>query len=118
MKSLYTLAAAIAAVALSGTAFAGSAEDVIAAEKCTKCHTATTTKKGPSYASVAAKYKGKADAATVLFKGLKAGGKMVIPAGLPDSQQLILVEKDASGTVSTREILPVRFSLLEQVEAG
>ena len=76
MKSLYTLAAAIAAVALSGTAFAGSAEDVIAAEKCTKCHTATTTKKGPSYASVAAKYKGKADAATVLFKGLKAGGKM------------------------------------------
>ena len=76
MKTLFTLAAAIATVAISGTAVAASAEDIIATEKCTKCHTATTTKKGPSYASVAAKYKGKADAATVLFKGLKAGGKM------------------------------------------
>ena len=51
-----------------------------------------------------------------LIYQLKPGGKMVIPAGLPDSQQLILVEKDASGTVSTREILPVRFSLLEDTE--
>ena len=53
-----------------------------------------------------------------LIYQLKPGGKMVIPAGLPDSQQLILVEKDASGTVSTREILPVRFSLLEDTEPG
>ena len=51
-----------------------------------------------------------------LIYQLKPGGKMVIPAGLPDSQQLILVEKDASGTVSTREILPVRFSPLEDSE--
>lgn len=53
-----------------------------------------------------------------LIYQLKAGGKMVIPAGLPDGQQLILVEKDASGTVSTREILPVRFSQLEDTEPG
>ena len=32
-----------------------------------------------------------------LIYQLKPGGKMVIPAGLPDGQQLILVEKDASG---------------------
>jgi protein-L-isoaspartate(D-aspartate) O-methyltransferase len=38
---------------------------------------------------------------------------MVIPAGLPDEQQLILVEKDESGSISTREVFPVRFSLLE-----
>ncbi len=38
---------------------------------------------------------------------------MVIPAGLPDSQQLILVEKSVTdGTLATREILPVRFSEL------
>ncbi len=43
---------------------------------------------------------------------------MVIPAGLADSQHLLLVETDRSDTVSTREILPVRFSQLEQVEVG
>ena len=53
-----------------------------------------------------------------LIYQLKAGGKMVLPAGLPDEQQLILVEKDASGSVSTREIFAVRFSLLEDAEPG
>ena len=48
-----------------------------------------------------------------LIYQLKPGGKMVIPAGLPDSQQLILVDKDVSGSVSTREIFAVRFSLLD-----
>lgn len=51
-----------------------------------------------------------------LIDQLRSGGKMVIPAGLPDEQQLILVEKDASGSISTREIFPVRFSLLEDAE--
>ena len=49
---------------------------------------------------------------------LAAGGKMVIPAGLPDAQQLLLVEKDSNSRISTREVLPVRFSLLEQAETG
>ena len=49
-----------------------------------------------------------------LLHQLKPGGRMVIPAGLPDNQQLILVEKKAvGGQLATREILPVRFSLLE-----
>jgi protein-L-isoaspartate(D-aspartate) O-methyltransferase len=51
-----------------------------------------------------------------LINQLKPSGKMVVPAGLPGGQQLILVEKDANGSVSTREILPVRFSLLEDSE--
>jgi len=49
---------------------------------------------------------------TLLYQ-LKPGGKMVVPAGLPDTQQLLLVDKDANGLTTTREILPVRFSLLE-----
>ena len=52
-----------------------------------------------------------------LLDQLAPGGKMVVPAGLPDAQQLLLVEKDSDGTLSTREILPVRFSLLEEVDA-
>jgi protein-L-isoaspartate(D-aspartate) O-methyltransferase len=53
-----------------------------------------------------------------LIHQLKAGGKMVIPAGLPDAQQLLLLEKNGAGKVTTREILQVRFSQLEQTEPG
>ena len=49
-----------------------------------------------------------------LIHQLKAGGKMVIPAGLPNAQQLILAEKLANGRMATKEILPVRFSQLEE----
>src|SRR6516164_1011262 len=48
-----------------------------------------------------------------LIHQLKAGGKMVIPAGLPNAQQLILAEKLANGRMTTKEILSVRFSQLE-----
>jgi protein-L-isoaspartate(D-aspartate) O-methyltransferase len=51
-----------------------------------------------------------------LLNQLKPGGRMVIPTGLPDSQQLVLVEKDASGRARTRNILRVRFSLMEGTE--
>lgn len=74
MKSMTALAAATLALALSGAAFAGAGEDLIAKEKCTKCHTATTTKKGPSFASVATKYKSDAAAAGKLVEMLKTGG--------------------------------------------
>jgi cytochrome c len=74
MKSTFAIAAAVAALAVSGTAFAGAAEDLIKAGKCANCHTATTTKKGPSWASVAEKYKGKADAEAKLVTMLKTGG--------------------------------------------
>ena len=48
-----------------------------------------------------------------LLAQLKPGGRMVIPTGIPDKQTLVLVEKSATGSLSTREILPVRFSELE-----
>lgn len=48
-----------------------------------------------------------------LIHQLKPGGRMVIPAGLPEAQQLMLVAKDAEGKVTTKEILRVRFSELE-----
>ena len=51
-----------------------------------------------------------------LIDQLKAGGKMVLPAGLPGGQELTLVEKDGDGSVSTRSIFRVRFSLLEDSE--
>jgi protein-L-isoaspartate(D-aspartate) O-methyltransferase len=49
-----------------------------------------------------------------LLQQLKPNGKMVIPSGIPDQQQLLLVEKNDQGRISTREILAVRFSELEE----
>jgi protein-L-isoaspartate(D-aspartate) O-methyltransferase len=48
-----------------------------------------------------------------LLSQLKPGGRMVIPTGIPEKQTLVLVEKSAAGSLATREILPVRFSELE-----
>ncbi len=48
-----------------------------------------------------------------LINQLKAGGRMVIPVGLPDAQQLVVAQKDLSGRVTVKEIMPVRFSLFE-----
>jgi protein-L-isoaspartate(D-aspartate) O-methyltransferase len=47
---------------------------------------------------------------------LKAGG--VIPAGLPNTQQLIVAEKLANGRITMEEILSVRFSQLEGTVSG
>jgi len=45
-----------------------------------------------------------------LIRQLKPGGRMVIPVGASFLvQQLMLVEKNADGTVRTRQILPVAF---------
>jgi cytochrome c551/c552 len=73
MRLLPPLVAALAAAGLSTAAFAGAAEDIIAKEKCSKCHTATTTKKGPSWASVAEKYKDKPEMPAKLVNMLKTG---------------------------------------------
>jgi protein-L-isoaspartate(D-aspartate) O-methyltransferase len=54
----------------------------------------------------------------MLIQQLKPGGRMVIPAGLPETQKLMLVEKGADGHAQTREILRVRFSLLEGSNGG
>jgi protein-L-isoaspartate(D-aspartate) O-methyltransferase len=52
-----------------------------------------------------------------LIHQLKAGGKMVIPTGLPGTQQLILAEKLANGRTTVKEILSVRFSQLEGTDS-
>jgi protein-L-isoaspartate(D-aspartate) O-methyltransferase len=53
-----------------------------------------------------------------LIEQLKPGGRMVIPAGLSEAQQLIVVTKQQDGKLAIAEILPVRFSTLEGGESG
>jgi cytochrome c551/c552 len=76
MKLPLAIAAAFTTLVLAGpgSAVAGPAEDIIAKEKCSKCHTEKTTKKGPSWASVAEKYKGKPDPTAKLLDMFKTGG--------------------------------------------
>jgi protein-L-isoaspartate(D-aspartate) O-methyltransferase len=49
-----------------------------------------------------------------LLAQLKPGGRMIIPTGIPEKQALTLVEKTERGALSTRDILAVRFSELEE----
>lgn len=45
-----------------------------------------------------------------LIAQLKPGGKMMIPVGGPFmTQQLVVVEKDGNGAITTHQLLPVRF---------
>jgi len=48
-----------------------------------------------------------------LAEQLAPGGRMVLPAGPPDAQQLMVVDKAMDGTLKQRNVLAVRFSVLE-----
>jgi len=50
-----------------------------------------------------------------LLGQLKPGGRLVLPLGPADAQLLTVIDKDAVGQTRTRELIPVRFSLLETV---
>jgi protein-L-isoaspartate(D-aspartate) O-methyltransferase len=49
-----------------------------------------------------------------LIAQLKPRGRMVVPTGTADHQSLTLVTKDAAGIISIRDLLPVRFSELDE----
>ena len=50
-----------------------------------------------------------------LLEQLKPGGRLVMPLGAEEGQSLTLIEKDAAGQLTTRRLIPVRFSRLETV---
>ena len=49
---------------------------------------------------------------TALLAQLAPGGRMVIPAGLDGAQTLMLITRNANGSLATEDILSVRFSEL------
>jgi protein-L-isoaspartate(D-aspartate) O-methyltransferase len=51
----------------------------------------------------------------MLIGQLKAGGRMVLPCGLNEAQQLCVVEKNDDNRIKTREVLAVRFAPMEGV---
>jgi protein-L-isoaspartate(D-aspartate) O-methyltransferase len=56
------------------------------------------------------------DVPPALLRQLAPGGRMVLPAGPPEQQQLLVIDKAADGTLSQRQVFSVRFSALEDGE--
>jgi cytochrome c len=71
MKSI--LIAAVATISLASAQAAIAQEALAKSSGCLNCHAADTKKAGPSFKSVAEKYKGKADAEATLVGKLKSG---------------------------------------------
>jgi cytochrome c len=81
MKRIVTSLAA-AALALAAAAAqaqdAGAAEALMKKSGCLKCHSVSAKKEGPSFKETAAKYKGKADGESALFKHLTTNPKIKV----------------------------------------
>jgi protein-L-isoaspartate(D-aspartate) O-methyltransferase len=54
-----------------------------------------------------------AEVPPTLIEQLRPGGRMIIPLGGQDVQQLSMIGKDVDDEVTTRAIMPVRFTQLE-----
>ena len=50
-----------------------------------------------------------------LLDQLARGGRLVIPVGSGDVQQLSVIDKGGEGEIETREVIPVRFTRLESM---
>ena len=88
MKRIVIAAAAAALVFAAGAA--NAQEDLAKKSGCTNCHAVDKKKVGPSFKDIAAKYKGKADAADKLVGELKtAKGHPAVKASEDDIKSLV-----------------------------
>ena len=88
MKSI--LIAAVAAMGFASAQTAIAQEALAKSSGCLNCHATDTKKVGPSFKSIAEKYKGKADAEATLVGKLKSGtGHPAVKASDDDLKSLV-----------------------------
>ncbi len=88
MKMLIIAAVAAVGIAAAGTA---SAQEALAKSSgCLNCHAVDAKKVGPSFKSVAAKYKGKADAEGKLVTALTEGKGHPATKAKPDDVKALV----------------------------
>jgi len=88
MNRIVIAALASAAVLVAGAA--NAQEDLAKKNGCLNCHAIDSKKVGPAYKDIAAKYKGKADAADKIAGELKAGkGHPAVKASDDDIKSLV-----------------------------
>ena len=93
-RTLTTLAAAgVASLVLSGASLAAVNEDSAKAlakkNDCMKCHAIDKDKKASSYKSIAANWKGKADAEAKLIDALTKAPKVKLKDGTEEEHKII-----------------------------
>jgi len=66
----FVLLSAILAAGVLSLGTAQASPELSKSAGCVKCHDIEKKKKGPTFKETAAKYKGKADAEAVIFKGI------------------------------------------------
>lgn len=65
------------------------AEQLIKENKCSKCHSATKNKSGPSWTKVATKYKGKADGEQKIITNITTGPEVKLDDGTKEDHKII-----------------------------
>ena len=74
----------------------GQAEELIEANKCTKCHAPAKTKSGPSWKKVAAKYKDNpAEGEEKIIKNITTGPKVKLDDGTEEEHKIIKTKDPA-----------------------
>ena len=77
-----------------------AAVDAVAAKKlartdsCLRCHAVEKKKEGPSYQSIAYKYKGKTEASDLLFEHLTSGKKVKLSDGHEENHKVAKAKND------------------------
>lgn len=82
--------AVVLAIGLAAGSVANAQEALAKSSGCLNCHAVDTKKMGPSFKDIAAKYKGKADAAATLETKLSSGkGHPAVKASADDVKSLV-----------------------------
>ena len=88
------LACAVGSAAAQTAVDAEGAEALMKKSGCFKCHSVSAKKDGPSYKSVAEKYKGKPDAEAKLYTHLTTNPKVKVD-GKEESHESLKTKNDA-----------------------
>ena len=92
-RGVLALCAAVSLTVFSAGATAAmddaTAKAFLKDNDCTKCHSVTKTKKGPSYKKIAAEHKGKADAMDELYKQVTTGPTVKLEDGSEEEHTIL-----------------------------
>ena len=89
IASAVTVAALTFGLSSAYAVDADAAKELARQNNCFKCHAVSKDKDGPSYKSVAEKFKGKADAEQKLIHHVTSGEKAKFPDGHEEDHKII-----------------------------
>lgn len=90
------VAALCAASPPARAADAAAAQELMKANKCTKCHAPDKDKNGPSLKKIANKYRGKAEGEQAVIKNITTGPKVKLDDGTEEEHTVIKTKDDAA----------------------